>query len=375
MPTVDDLNIQIRASATKASKEIEKLSIAIGSLGTSLSKFESGKFNGIATGVNRLAAAMQSMNNVRTADFTRLVNNLTRIKNIPTATLNQTASSISHLTRSFNQLGVVSANVTQITALATSLGRLGSASVQRAVTTIPQLEIALNNLVTTLSRANVNDNIIRLLNAISNLGNTSTRASTQINSLNNTLNQTSTVTQRANSSTFSLASTFGYLYASLFWVRRVLNGFNDSIESTSGYLESFNYYTVALKKIAREWDENWETYADENARAYSNKFITTLNDSLSKMSGIQVNVETGTLESTGLKNLGLNINDITKASAQLASVTNSIGQTGNVSLATSSAFTKLASDMSSLYNMDYSAVMNNLQSGLIGQSRAELLVA
>jgi hypothetical protein len=272
-------------------------------------------------------------------------------------------------------LGSVTGNVAQISTLAQSLSRLGGANVQRAVTTIPQLEIALNNLLTTLSRANVNANVIALMNSISNLGNRSTAASTQINTLNRTMNNLNATTQRTSRSTFSLASAFGYLYASFFWVRRIIGGLNGSIESTADYLESFNYYTVALKKIAREWDEDWESYGDEHAQAYSNKFITTLNDSLSKMSGIQINVETGILESTGIKNLGLNINEITQASAQLASVTNSIGQTGEVSLATSSAFTKLASDMSSLFNMDYSAVMTNLQSGLIGQSRAELLVA
>lgn len=370
MPTIDNLNIQLQADAVKASDAITRFSNKIGTLASSLMQIEKINVSGVSTGINRLATAMQNMNNIRTADFSRLARNLTNIGSISTANLNTVASSLSHLTRSFNQLGSVTGNVTQISTLAQSLSRLGGANVQRAVTTIPQLEIALNNLLTTLSRANVNANVIALMNSISNLGNRSTAASTQINTLNGTLNNLNATTQRTSRSTFSLASAFGYLYASFFWVRRIIGGLNGSIESTADYLESFNYYTVALKKIAQEWDEDWESYGDEHAQAYSNKFITTLNDSLSKMSGIQINVETGILESTGIKNLGLNINEITQASAQLASITNSIGQTGEVSLATSSAFTKLASDMSSLYNMDYSAVMTNLQSGLIGQSRA-----
>lgn len=370
MPTIDNLNIQLQADAVKASDAITRFSNKIGTLASSLMQIEKINVSGVSTGINRLATAMQNMNNIRTADFSRLARNLTNIGSISTANLNTVASSLSHLTRSFNQLGSVTGNVAQISTLAQSLSRLGGANVQRAVTTIPQLEIALNNLLTTLSRANVNANVIALMNSISNLGNRSTAASTQINTLNGTLNNLNTTTQRTSRSTFSLASAFGYLYASFFWVRRIIGGLNGSIESTADYLESFNYYTVALKKIAQEWDEDWDSYGDEHAQAYSNKFITTLNDSLSKMSGIQINVETGILESTGIKNLGLNINEITQASAQLASITNSIGQTGEVSLATSSAFTKLASDMSSLYNMDYSAVMTNLQSGLIGQSRA-----
>lgn len=375
MPTIDNLNIQLQADAVKANDAITRFSQKIGTLANSLMQIEKINVSGVSTGINRLATAMQNMNNIRTADFSRLARNLTNIGSISTANLNTVASSLSHLTRSFNQLGSVTGNMAQISTLAQSLSRLGGANVQRAVTTIPQLEIALNNLLATLSRANVNTNVIALMNSISNLGNRSTAASTQINTLNRTMNNLNATTQRTSRGTFSLASAFGYLYASFFWVMRIMGGLNDSIESTADYLESFNYYTVALKKIAQEWDENWDSYGDEHAQAYSNRFITTLNDSLSKMSGIQVNVETGVLESTGIKNLGLSINDITQASAQLASVTNSIGQTGEVSLATSSTFTKLASDMSSLFNMDYSAVMTNLQSGLIGQSRAELLVA
>lgn len=427
MPTIDNLNIQLQADAVKASDAITNFSNKIGILADALTRIEGSKISSVSNGISRLATAMQNVRDIKTVEFSRLARNLETINNIPTTNFSSVASSLHNLSNSlngfsnagngaaqiglianslsrlgganvqraattipqlaqlaptlnslissFNGLGTVSPNISQISTLAQSLSRLGGANVQRAVTTIPQLGIALNNLLTTLSRANVNTNVIALMNSISNLGNRSTAASTQINTLNRTMNNMNATTQRTSRSTFSLTSAFGRLYAGFSWVRRIIGGLNDSIESTADYLESFNYYTVALKKIAQEWDEDWDSYGDEHAQAYSNKFITTLNDSLSKMSGIQVNVETGVLESTGIKNLGLSINDITQASAQLASVTNSIGQTGEVSLATSSAFTKLASDMSSLYNMDYSAVMTNLQSGLIGQSRAELLVA
>ena len=166
MPTIDNLNIQLQADAVKASDAITRFSQKIGTLASSLMQIEKINVSGVSTGINRLATAMQNMNNIRTADFSRLARNLTNIGSISTANLNTVASSLSHLTRSFNQLGSVTGNVTQISTLAQSLSRLGGANVQRAVTTIPQLEIALNNLLTTLSRANVNANVIALMNSI-----------------------------------------------------------------------------------------------------------------------------------------------------------------------------------------------------------------
>ena len=91
------------------------------------------------------------------------------------------------------------------------------------------------------------------------------------------------------------------------------------------------------------------------------------------MSGLTIEVDAqgkGLLTASGLKNLGLNIQEVTQYASQLASVTNSVGQMGEVSLATASSLTKLGADLSSLFNIDYSDVMKNLQSGLIGQSRA-----
>ena len=81
------------------------------------------------------------------------------------------------------------------------------------------------------------------------------------------------------------------------------------------------------------------------------------------------------LASTEAKNLGLNIQEVTQYMSQLASVTNSVGLSAETSIAASTAFAKLAGDISSLFNVDYSTVAKNLQSGLIGQSRALTYIA
>ena len=375
MPTsIDSLQIEINAKAQSANDAIDRLVGKLDRLSTSLGKMNTSNFNGLANGVDRLGRAMQTMNTVKTADFTRLATNLAKLGTINVSALNSTASSLSHLTRAFNTLGAVSANAQQVGTLAQNLSRLGSASMQRAITNIPQLAVALNNLMTTLSRSpRVSQNVIQMTNALANLASQGSKVGTASNSIERGLNRASTSAQRAKKSFGGLASAIGKFYATYFLLIRAIKGVGKSITSTADYLEAFNYFNVALGKIGSDWSHQFEQYGYENAEAYAESFATRLNKSLSGLSGLQIEISadgSGLLTETGLKNLGLNIKEITQYASQLASVTNSVGQTGEVSLAAASAFTKLGADLSSLFNLDYSQVMGNLQSGLIGQSRA-----
>lgn len=170
-----------------------------------------------------------------------------------------------------------------------------------------------------------------------------------------------------------LAAAFGKFYANYFWVVRGIKSLYSSIQGTADYIEAFNYFEVSFNKISNEWKQDFSRFGYDSAEAYAEGFGKRAKESLSKLSGVQVSVGAdgkGLLTETGLKNLGLNIQEITQYASQLASITNSVGQTGEVSLATANVFTKLAGDISSLFNQDYSSVAKNLQSGLIGQSRA-----
>ena len=368
---IDELQIEINANATKANQSIDRLVTKLNGLSASLSKLNTSSLTGLANGVNRLGSAMQTMNAVKTSDFTRLANNVQRLGSINVQSLNSAASSMSHLTRAFNNLGSVSANAMQVGELAKNISRLGNASVQRAITNIPQLATSLNQLMATLSRApRVSSNVIQMTQALANLANQGSRVGSASRSMVTGLTNTRTAMTRTTKSTFSLASAFGRFYASYFLIIRGLKKLGVSIKSTADYFESFNYFNVAFEKIASEWDKDYEKYGYENAESYAKSFTDRMNESFSKMSGVKINTETMTLEETGLKNLGFNIQQITQFASQLASVTNSVGLTGEASLATADSFTKLAGDMSSLFNTDYKTAMTNLQSGLIGQSRS-----
>ncbi len=184
------------------------------------------------------------------------------------------------------------------------------------------------------------------------------------------LNKTANSMDKASKSAKSLAASFGMFYANFFLIIRGFKSLWKSIESTADYIESFNYFTVSMGKIASKWDSEWENYADESARNYSNTFFKTLSSSFNKMSGVSYDPKTGLLSETGLTNLGANLQEVTQYAAQLASMMDAVGQSGETTLATTNAFIKLAGDISSLYNIDYADAASKMRSVLQGQSRA-----
>lgn len=372
---IDELAIEISASSRDAEASINRLVRRLDSLTASIGNLQTQGITNLANSVNQLSASMRSMNDLRTTDFTRLARNITRLSSVNNGGIFSLSTSLNRLITSLNSLGDVNQSAQNVGVLANGIAQLGYRRVATAIQNLPALATGLNNLITTLSNApRVNDNIIRMTNALANLASQGARVGTASNSLVRGLNRYTTASNRASKSTFSLAAAFGKFYASYFLIIRGLKGVWSSIEGAAGYIESFNYYSVAFEKIASEWDEQWEEYGNENAKRYSNAFIKEMNNTLQKMSGVQLEMSedftSGVLSDTGLKNLGMNIREVTQFASQLASVTNSVGQVGEVSLATAESLTMLAGDISSLFNIDFKDVAKNLQSGLIGQSRA-----
>lgn len=374
MPTeIDALSISIETKAQKANSSIDKLVSRLDVLSNSLGKLQNGSNNLVALGrgVESLSRGMQGFKGVGEAKFIRLANGINQLANINTQGLNNAASSLSHMTRAFNNIGAVSQNAVQVSDLAKNLGKLGNKSVTNAITNIPKLATGINNLMTTLSKApKVSENVIRMTNALANLSAQGAKVGSASNSIVRGLNRASNSATRARASFGGLASVIGKFYATYFLFFRAFRGLWKSINMTADYVESFNYFTVSMGKIASKWDENWENYGDQNARNYSNKFFTTLNKTFSKLSGVSYDPQTGLLSETGLQNLGLNLQEVTQYAAQLSSMMDAVGQSGEVTLATTNAFVKLAGDISSLFNIDYQDAADKIRSVLQGQSRA-----
>lgn len=367
---LDSLEVKITGTATKAINSVDKLINQLTRLSTSLATVNGSSLSGLANGVSQLGSAMQNMN-AGTADFTRLAKNIAKIGSVDSVAITNTATSLQAVTKAVASISAIPQNATQVTEFAKSLGKLGSKSIENAVVNIPKLGNALNGLMTTLSRApTVSQNVIQMTNALANLAGQGGKAGTASNGLIRSFNNTYSSTSKAKKGFGSLASAIGRLYATYFMVIRGSKKLIEVIKSTTDYIEAFNYQAVAFGKIGSEWDKDYEKYGYDSATAYAESFKSRVNDTLGKLSGLKVNVQGGLLEESGAKNLGLNIQEITQYASQLASVTNSLGQTGEATTAITKSMTMLAGDISSLFNVDYSTVAQNLQSGLIGQSRA-----
>lgn len=367
---LDSLEVKITAVTKPAIDSIEKLEEQLLNLSSSLTRVNNSSLGNLAGNITQLNNAIRDMD-VKTTDFTRLAKNITKIGSVDSAALANTATSLEAVTKAVASISAIPQNATQVTEFAKSLGKLGSKSIENATVNIPKLGNALNGLMTTLSRApNVSSNVIAMTNALANLASQGSKVGTSSNSLQKSLYGVSTSARTATKSSWNLASAIGKFYATYFMVIRGSKKLIEAIKSTTDYIEAFNYQAVAFGKIGSEWDKDYEKYGYDNATAYAESFQNRVNDTLGKLSGLKVNVQGGLLEESGAKNLGLNIQEITQYASQLASVTNSLGQTGEATTAITKSMTMLAGDISSLFNVDYKTVAQNLQSGLIGQSRA-----
>lgn len=172
-----------------------------------------------------------------------------------------------------------------------------------------------------------------------------------------------------NKSTHSLAYSFGKFYANCFLLIRGVKALGKAIGNSMDYVETFNYFSVTMDKIGKEFSNQYENYGYDSAESYADSFQDRMNSLTTKMTGYNVG-EKGELTQVGIKNLSLDPQKIMDYQASISAVTNSLGLAGETSVNTSKALSMLAADMSSFKNVDLSTVMTNFQSGLIGQSRA-----
>lgn len=368
MADIDNLQIKISADANKATNALNKLASSLTNFQRSLS-IDTSKLTSISNSIQSIANAASSMNTSGIKNISTLTNSINRMGKIDTSGLSRISSALK--TFSADMAGTKVDGVGDIAIIASSISRLGGVASGRAITNIPLLAKNLKQLFTTLSTApNVSENIIRMTNALAGLASTGAASGRAANSLGRNLNTYTVSARRATKSTFSLAAAFGRFYATYFLVIRGIKSLWKSIEGTTDYIEAFNYYTVAFNKVGKEWGKDFEKFGYDNAEDYAQSFGSRVNELLGKMSGLKVDVDGGLISESGMKNLGLNLQEITQYASQLASITNSLGQTGEVTTAISKSMTMLAGDISSLFNVDFSTVATNLQSGLIGQSRA-----
>lgn len=385
--TVDNLNIKIDASARGANQQLDKLVQKMIQLRSTVNGINVGNLNNLSISIRNFSRAASGLSQVKTSDFTRMAKGIEKLSNIREGELNKAAGAITNISKAFSSIGNVSDGADKIAQLAQGISRLGYKSTTQAIQNIPLLTKELKNMMTELSKApTVSDNLIAMTNAMANLG----AQASGIRSVGSTMNNAgrsgnsffgimkrgisnvwkfASSVRSATSHNRSFASTIGLLYARFWMLKRTIGAVGSAVKSSMDYIEEYNYFNTTMEKIASEWKKDFSKYGYKNADAYGKSFEDRVTKMMNKMTGFQMN-RNGTLTDSGVKNLGLDVTQMTNYAAGVAQVTNSVGMTGEASAAASKALSMLAGDMSSFRNLDMETVMNNFSSGLIGQSRA-----
>ena len=333
MPVIDDLQIRIQGDAVKANDAIDKLIGKLDRLSTALSGLSGKNLSSLSTGVTRLSGAMTAMNNVKTADFKRLANNITKLADLDAGRVGQAAGAMHQFANSLESLNNVkiSDKAQQIAELSKGIAQLGYKSSTKAIENIPKLAQGMAQLMTTLSKApKVSQNLIDMTNALARLSRTGSSSGKAANSLSSSLNKYTASTNRAKKGTFSLASAIGKLYATYWLLFRAFGKIKDAIDISSQLTEVQNVVDVTFGKYASLVD---------------------------KMSEISIN-EFGMSELT-----------VKQVASRFQAMGTAMGFAQGEMADMSIELTKLTADMASFYNVEQDSVAEDLAAIFTGQTR------
>lgn len=362
---IDDLQIKIKASASSSYKPIENLVKQLEKLSSAIDVIDANRFSTLANSLDRFGASVKTLSGVKTSDFTRISKNLEKLANLNYPGLNASANGLFTISNAISGLNITNGNVDSISRLASAISRLGYRSVDRAVQNMPQLTSEIATMITTVSRLpSVNQSIIDYTNALANLSSQGSRFSSASRTIDRSLNSNSVTAKNTSKSFDGLASAFGKFYATYFLLIRGAKSVWGNIESSMDYVETSNYFSVALGQIGQQFEEAGYETADLYTKALSSE----LNKLNKKLTGYSVGKSGEALLSNDI-GLGMDIEQMMNFQAKTLAVTNSVGLMGEASLGTAKAVSMLAGDLSSLTNTDLESVMEHLSSGLIGQSR------
>ena len=336
--SIDQLQIDINAQANRANKVIDTLCSKIDRLTVSMNHLDGSKLGVLANGVQRLGTAMQTMNNVKTADFTKLAKNLQTLNNLDVSKLSNLSVNVKHIATAFNGLSGMEESAKQMTALASGIKQLGYSSAEKAIKNIPLLATAMKKLMSELSTApKVSRNLIDMTNALAKLARTGSSSGKAANSLVSSFNRISKASSGMKVGLLSAVNGISAIRKSILQAMGIAGGFYTIFQ---GIKESIN--------IASDLTEV-QNVVDVTFGNFKQKI-----EDLAKVS----------IPELGMSEL------TTKQIAsryQAMGTAMGISQKGMADMSTE--LTRLAGDMASFYNVEQKAVGEDLEAIFTGQTK------
>ena len=344
--------------------------------------FDTDKMQSISKSVYEFANRLSFVKDID-SKVVRLVNAMARLSNSGQYIENVTTSfpslgnQVVKLVKNLAAAGTIDINTAKVV---DGIARLASAGRKAKETTqnLKSLGDSVMNLLNRLKHAPaINTNIANTIQGLGNLAASGSRISTVANNasaktskLGNALKILKEKLNGTDKSFKGLASRIGMFYAKAFLLIRAVKKLGDAIGSAQDYIEEFNYFSVALDKIGKDSADQFKKAGYNSAEEYAKSFRTRFAKLQTQMTGYEVDYDTGEAMSRGIHNLGLDLTEVMNFNAAISQITNSAGMLGETSIMASKALSMLSADWHSLSNQDLSDVMNNMQSALIGQSRA-----
>lgn len=367
---IDRLDIAIEAQAKNANAQIDNLISKLTRMQSALGTINGSGLNQLASGVQRLGTAMQSISSVKSADFSRLTKGIEKIGTVNQGNIGNVANALNLLTQSFSGIGAISSNAMNIGEFAKNVSKLGNKSTTTAITNMPLLASSLKEMMASLSGApKVSKNLISMTNALANLSAQGSKVGSSARSMNSGFNMFSSGAVKATKNTKSLATSIGMLYGKIYLLIRAFKALGSAVGSSMDFLETSNYFEVAMNQIGEDSADQWKDYGYASAENYADSFSTRMKSLTAKMTGFDVDAD-GNTTMTGDKNIGLNPEDVMNYQAMYAQMSNSLGLIGETSLNTSKALVMLGADWASLRNISLDTAWEKFASALAGQSRA-----
>lgn len=321
--TIDRLQIQIEAEASKNSKGLEKFIQSVEKLRSAVSTGIPGLAE-IATKLASIGSAMDSIKGKSNSlnSFAKAVENIKKL-NLSTA-----AAGMNDFVREASALGSIGSSLQSVrdfgkgvTSMSKSFEKLKSMDIDSVSDKIKELVAALKPLT---------DEMIRAGAGVSNFGDQMKSLAQALRSANSMKTQIAKQTQRSRSGTGGLNGLFnlGKAAALIYTLKEVGSALKGAVGSVNNYIEDMNLFTVAMGDMADE----------------AGNFTQSIQDLL-----------------------GINAGEAARNMGFFQQLATSFGIASDKAYILSKNMTQLAYDYSSFLNIPVEDAFQKLRSGLVGE--------
>lgn len=352
-----------RASITEAAQNLEFLKTSLSDFVTSMNSVGQVTFNAdglvsMVNSVSRLGSAnaaqavallpqisahlrdfVLTMNSVGsvTFDFTGLGNLISGITRLGGTKATQAAANLKPIkdqllkfVSGLNGIGKLNFDTTSLANLVSSITKLGGKAAGNAIPNIQNLGVALNQLMTTLSKAPVvSQNLIQMTTALANLAGAGSRVGSATSAMNQGFNLFSGSSKKVKTSSKGIASAIGRVYATYWMLFRAMGMFRKAMDISSDLTEVQNVVDVTFGNMKK----TMEDFAKVSLSQYGMSALTA-KDIASRYQAMGVAMGFSQKKMSGM----------------------------------SIELTKLAADMASFYNVEQKDVAKSLEAVFTGQT-------